>query len=560
MADLTFFQESFNNLADNCVIGNPQGRLGFAYLRVSSTGQAEEGRSGLPRQIARIHEVSLKENIAIPWNMVFADDHTGFEFRDRPALNKLRNAYTNPNRLADVVVMEYLDRLSRNADWHQGFLLDEMKQHNIEALFWKGFSSHIERAVMGAISQDGMERELQNMREGTLNKARSGRVTAKTPNYGYIFVDADGKESAKIKKETYYAPHPEQSEIVKLIYHKIGVEGMTATALAPYLQYRFPPPGRYKKWIIRQICLFIQNPVYKGQFICNRWEHTKVPAKHQRPGEPIRMASTKIERPEGEWIIVPVPPLVSEELWQAANDILTKNAHMARRNGKYRYLLTGIIHCSHCGFSYSGTCKTYHRKDGGKSYYRSYRCLGRDHRTYIVSTEVSCKRGSVNANVLENVVWHSICQVLLEPERLITQLEAVLDAGENSSLEKQVGYINKQISSLANEDEKLYRAYIADVFDEKEFAARRQLLKQREIILQQELEEIQNRQVSKAQMEQDKGVILKLAETLRAKEVAIDAPFELKNHIIRMLVECVLIDTEKQQIELKGHIKGVFPL
>ena len=38
------------------VLGDPSGSTSFAYIRVSSSGQAEEGRTGLPRQLQHIHE------------------------------------------------------------------------------------------------------------------------------------------------------------------------------------------------------------------------------------------------------------------------------------------------------------------------------------------------------------------------------------------------------------------------------------------------------------------------------------------------------------------------
>ncbi len=100
--------------------------------------------------------------------------------------------------------MEYLDRLSRNADWHQGFLLDEMKHNGLSVVFWKEFTSRIERAVMGAISQEGMEQAKQRMAQGNIFKARDHRITARVPAFGYRLVDRNGKSSAEAKKDTHY--------------------------------------------------------------------------------------------------------------------------------------------------------------------------------------------------------------------------------------------------------------------------------------------------------------------------------------------------------------------
>ncbi|MEZ4682052.1 MAG: recombinase family protein [Caldilineaceae bacterium] len=70
------------------MLGDPQGMPAYAYLRVSSSAQAEEGRSGLPRQIARVHEAAAQSGVYVAWELVYADDHTGFQFVDRPALSQ----------------------------------------------------------------------------------------------------------------------------------------------------------------------------------------------------------------------------------------------------------------------------------------------------------------------------------------------------------------------------------------------------------------------------------------------------------------------------------------
>lgn len=560
MANPEFFKTEFDRLAVGGYIGDPNGRPGYCYMRVSSSGQADEGRSGLPRQMQRIHEVAAKCGIRIPWELVFADDHTGFEFRDRPELNRLRQAYKQPKRQADSVVMEYLDRLSRNADWHQGFLLDEMQEFEVEALFWKGFSSRIERAVMGAISQEGMERELQNMNEGRLNKARDGRVTAKTPNYGYIFVDAEGEPSPKVKKETYYAPHPEEAAIIRLIFEKIGLEHWTTRGLASWLEERFPPPRNYKHWENRQIGLFIQNPVYKGEFIANRWVHSKVPAKRQRPGEPVKMVTKKIERPQEEWIIVPVPPLVSEEVWDAANKVMETNAQMARRNGKVTYLLTGLVNCAGCGYALSGARKNYQRQDGHITVSRSYRCTARANRVPVVREAIGCTQKPVNADLLENAVWASVCHALLEPEILIAQLDEELNSGENAGLNRQIEFLKKQIRECNEEDQKLYRAYLADVFDEQEFKARRVQLKERGLLLEEEMARLEARCVTKDQIELDKALLRTVSQQMRESGITLDAPYELKKRILQMVVDKIIVDSADQTFELQGQIRGSFRL
>lgn len=202
---LDTFKDHFDALAVNGYIGDPKGQPAYLYIRVSSEEQAIEGSSGLPRQIGHCHEVALQKGYKIPWELVFSDDASGFEFEERPELSRLRREYKSGRSRACAVIMEHLDRLSRQADWHQGFLLDEMKKHGIEPIFWKAFNSRVERAVMGAIAQDGMELARDRMAAGTRQKAMSGRVTAHRPAYGFKLVDSKGMEGAAAKKDSHYA-------------------------------------------------------------------------------------------------------------------------------------------------------------------------------------------------------------------------------------------------------------------------------------------------------------------------------------------------------------------
>ncbi|MEZ4711608.1 MAG: recombinase family protein [Caldilineaceae bacterium] len=562
MADLTFFQYEFDRLASDGALGDPHGKPGYAYLRVSSSGQAEEGRSGLPRQIARVHEAAAKNGVRIPWNMVYADDHTGFEFKDRPELSRLRDEYRHPRRQADVIVIEYLDRLSRNADWHQGYLLDEMQQHQMEVLFWKGFSSRIERAVMGAISQDGMERSIEIMQEGRLNKARSGRITAKRRAYGYRFVDAEGKESPRASRDTYYAIREDEAEIIRIIYRKVAAEGIGMKALCRYLEDRFPPPGRYQHWQTRQVSLFIRNPLYKGEFYANRYQKQMVVGSRQRPDEPTKMFAHMVERPKEEWILVPVPPIVSPELWQAANDMLDKNRRMSPRNGRKSYLLTGLIKCNGCGHNYCGAHKKQRWKSDPNriSHYLYYKCIARNGHAYHSTKAINCNGKQISAPVLEQAVWNVICETILKPELLLEQLDAELENGENSSLKKQIAFLQRQIKEGESEDEKLYRAFMADVFDEHEYRERRRLLKEKQATLQSELKSLEERTIDQQRIEEDKATILALSKHFQKTGIAIDPPFEVKRRIVKLLVDQIILDANGGWFRIEGRIPGTWPV
>jgi len=96
--ELQSLQTTLDRLQTAGAIGDPDGKLAYAYIRVSSDEQAEEGAGGLPRQIQHIHEVAQLSGLHIPISNIFADDFTGFEYRDRPELTRLRYKFKTRSR------------------------------------------------------------------------------------------------------------------------------------------------------------------------------------------------------------------------------------------------------------------------------------------------------------------------------------------------------------------------------------------------------------------------------------------------------------------------------
>jgi site-specific DNA recombinase len=483
-----FFKAEFDSLAINDALGHPNGELAYAYIRVSSSGQAEEGRSGLPRQIQHVHEAALKNRLKIPWEYLFADDDSGFEFTERPDLSRLRQEYKSDQRRAHAVVMEHLDRLSRNADWHQGYLLDEMKQFGIRAAFWKQFSSRIERVVMGAVAQDGMEQAKQRMAQGSIHKAKSGRVTAKTPAYGYKLVDSLGNEGPTAKKDTHYGIREEEADVVRYIFRKV-LEGYPLRRIAVMLEGNYPPPKKFTHWEPKMIELIVKRQVYKGEFIAHRSIEVKILVSSDPASltESVgKTVSRKIQRPPEEWIIVPVPAIVSLEDWERANEIIANNK--GRQEAATPFLLTGLVTCATCGYRYVGRLRKERKGKRNIEYtLTNYRCSGRGNRVPAVAEKIGCNQKQISMRILDHIVWSVIYEVLLYPNIMIGALEREFNSEQNEQTRNQLEFLENQIKELKQEDEQLYKAYLADAFDENEYAEHRSLIKNQQQKLQSEI-------------------------------------------------------------------------
>jgi len=554
-----FFKTEFDALAINDALGHPTGELAYGYLRVSSSGQAEEGRSGLPRQLLHVHEAAVQHRLKIPWEYLFADDDSGFDFSDRPELSRLRQEYRSEKRRAHVVVIEHLDRLSRNADWHQGYLLDEMKQFGIRTVFWKQFASRIERVVMGAVAQTGMENEKLRMAQGTLHKARNGRVTAKTPAYGYKLVDSFGNEGPSAKKDTHYGVREDEAQVVRYIYQKV-LEGYPLRRIAMMLEGNYPPPKRFTHWEPKMVELIIKREVYKGEFIAHRSMQVKVPKVSQlagitdmNPGMVLR----KIQRPREEWIVVPVPAIVTPEDWEQANRLVSTN--LGRREAKEHYLLAGLITCATCGYRFIGGRRMVPSgKKGNKVLITHYRCASKASRLPTISKKIGCDQKQISMRILDHSIWYVIYEVLLNPQVLLDALEKEFNSEQNEQIRDQVDFLNNQIRELKLEDEQLYRAYLADAFDETEYAEQRSHITNQLQTLYAEIERIEEGLIRPEQYEERKQEILAICQNAKISGLAFDTPFEVRQRIIRTIVDQITLNANEGWFELEGVINGQY--
>jgi site-specific DNA recombinase len=550
-----YFQSEFNRLSDNGALGDPRGIPAWAYIRVSSEKQGDDGRSGLPRQIQHIHEVAKREGYCITWERVYADEHTGFEYQDRPALSRLRKAYEHPSRTAVAVVMEYIDRLSRNAKWHQGFLLDEMEAHDIQPIFWKAYHSEIERAVMGTVAQEAMEQSLARMREGRLHKVQSGRLPVKVPGYGYQLVDENGQPGERARKNTYYGILEIEAEVVRLIYMECA-SGSTLLKVANLLTQRgIKPPKRYQYWHQDFLRTLIRNTAYKGDFWANRLQRVKVEVTGK--DGTTRKVERIIERPREEWIHIPVPAIVDATTWEQANEVIRKNRVMSRRNGKITYALTGLVKCAYCGYAYTGF-QSYYKKvsDNTVSIYRHYRCHTVNK---ALKGESICVGKTIKADVLEDTVWVAIYKILSDPSLLIAALDEEIARNGNADIQRQIDYLTKQIDGIADRDKKAYAAYEANVFSLQEYKAKRVEIAQEKAHLEHELQQVRKQMVSidDLQAQKENLVALSHAWALHGTPMPDD---ETKRRIIGLLVNTIKLDVNRGFIDIEGKLSGRFSL
>jgi site-specific DNA recombinase len=314
--------------------------------------------------------------------------------------------------------------------------------------------------------------------------------------------------------------------------------------------------------------LIINNRVYKGEFVANATRQVKVPTTK----DPWSLTDTvgktlirRVARPPEEWIIVPVPAIVSSEEWEIANKMMEKNLLMASRHGKRQFLLTGLIKCATCNHTWIGGHKInrWKVKKTGEINEQSvewYVCTSKGHRMPVVIQKISCDQSQITAQVLENAVWEVIHEVLLHPDILLGALDREFQGDTNEEIHKQIIFLEEQIKNTKVEDEKLYRAYLASVFDESEYADRRKAIKTNQQKIIEEIKRLQGSILTEEQYAIRKQEILLVCKNARKNGLSFDAPFELKRRIIKTIVEKITINLNEGWFELEGIVRGQYSL
>ena len=163
----------------------------------------------------------------------------------------------------------------------------------------------------------------------------------------------------------------------------VGRDRLSLNQVARRLRQADEPTATGKQWWSRTIVWHIlQNPAYKGQAAYGK---TRTINRRQRlrplRGRPIhpRHDHSTAAADHEDWISIPVPALVDESLFEAAQEQLRENRTRARQGRRHSgCLLQGLTCCSSCGYAYYA--KRLRQRGAGRQLvdYVYYCCTGTD--------------------------------------------------------------------------------------------------------------------------------------------------------------------------------------
>lgn len=362
------------------------------YCRVSTEEQAKSGYS-LPDQIASCQERLLK--MGYTDIVEYIDDGYSGEFLERPALSRLRDDVAQGR--IDAVAVYDPDRLARKLSV-QLLVAEELEKNNVVLHFITGDydaspEGRLFFAMRGAIAEFEKAKILDRSVRGKRRKAAEGKIIQDFGLYGYEF-----------NPDTHtYVIKPAEADIIRTIFSlvvdkKYSIESVQKELLARGI----PSPTGKKIWPVGTIWKILHNETYTGEFISMK-------LKNQTTGLHTRKVT---ERPETDWIRIPVPAIIDRKTLQWAELQLQRNKHLRKHAGTYPFLLAGIIYCGVCGRRMITHYCVF--RDGVRKPY--YICAAHRYAN-LKNAGVKCPSRSLPAQAIDNDVWDKLIEVCLHPQK-----------------------------------------------------------------------------------------------------------------------------------------------
>jgi site-specific DNA recombinase len=336
----------------------------------------------------------------------------------RPALERLRDQAAAG--AIDRLSVHSPDRLARTYAY-QVLLVDELKRQGVELVFRNRALGQTPEddlllQVQGLVAEYERAKILARSRRGKLHAARRGTVNVLSgAPYGYRSISKQESNG-----QARYEIVLEEARVVRQIFHWVGQERCSLGEVCRRLRgQNVPSPKGKGPWDRTTVWGILKNPAYRGAAAFGKTQtgelRQRLRGQRGRPPPP-RRAYSVYDTPERA-VSIPVPALVSEDLFAAVAEQLEENRRRQRQRARgARYLLQGLLVCQQCGYAYYGKPVSRHAAKGRTRHYAYDRCTGTDADWF--GGQRLCQNNQVRTDLLEEAVGEDVCALRKDPGRL----------------------------------------------------------------------------------------------------------------------------------------------
>ena len=517
------------------------------YARVSSNQQREE--KTIESQVVELLKYADERGEKIIPEYIFKDEGYSGSVLVRPGLERLRDLAAEGQ--IDAILIYSPDRLSRKYAY-QFLLLEEFGRAGVDVIFLNSpkATTPEEELVLqfqGMIAEYERAQIIERSRRGKKYRAKCGFVNVLScAPYGYRYIKKTDHSPSCFEVIEY------EADVVKKIYHLFTEESMSIGSITRHLNKLGVTTRKGKnRWNRATVWRMLKNPAYKGTAYYGKTEACPRQGinrpNRRKGGFSARLSITRARKRE-DWIEIAVPAIISNAIFEHANELLERNVRLSRRNTKTPTLLQGLMVCSECSYSFY---KAGAHSTKGKIYY--YRCFGSDNSRH--ENGRICRNKPIRQDYLDNLVWEHVIGLLENPVLIREEIERrYQEVLKCSKTQMRRDTLFKEVTHIKNGMNKLLDAYQEGLIELEELRKRMPELRKREISLNSQMLSLEAKTLAKSDAVELSAKIEDFLKCLRhsAKTLSILE----RQKIIRLLIKEVVIGLDKITIKHSIPIAG----
>ena len=489
------------------------------YIRCSS----EDQMKGYGPQMQRedTYKAAVERDGCFVQEEHIIDDSKSGANDKRPGWQRLLQVARNKE--IDVVYFWKLDRMMRDEYY---FYVNEKELRDLGVglrFATQNLDDPFNRAIQVAVAADERRKIHQRTYGGRIRALKDGKWIAQAP-YGY-FLDSNSRLKVN-SKETKW---------IKQLFLWLVEDRLSLTALAK------------RAYIHRVPTQFDSRKRKKYKYGKNFWSKGSLgrtlSKDYYATGEAWfckykfadrkRFKSAEL-RPEADWIMVRVPPIISLDLFEKAQKQLKRNSEFARRKTKRQYLFAKQLHCKDCGDLLIAACRP--DRENAKFY-----------RNGVWSEKKCAECIYFRESVLDDAIWRAMQQFFNNPASFMARLERERNRrSKKGQIEDERAKLTKLEEKTYQEEKALLEHDLSGFYSSKVIAdKRRDIADRRKEILErgQELEKLCLMEERRLQsIESAEKLYLKMREKLE------NPSYTIKQRIYGLLVDKILLNRQSAEV------------
>ena len=401
------------------------------YARFSSDNQREES---IEAQLRAMHEYCSRNSIVIIHE--YCDRAKSATTDDRPEFLKMIAASREGN--FDFAIVHKLDRFSRNR-YDSAYYKRELKKNGVQLLsvleqMDDSPESIILESVLEGMSEYYSKNLAREVMKGMRESAMDCRYIGGWIPYGF-----------RVDPQTHrYIINDYEAEAVRMIFRDVA-DGCGYNVVLNKLNsmgYRTRLGNTFSKETLYEM---LRNEKYNGVYVFSR----------AASKDELGRRNNHLDKPIEDQIRIPggMPKIVDDETFARVQAILTSRKRHGRRDGKRKYLLTGMVFCGLCGHRYCGdSMQTGGEKN--RSVIGTYFCNNRkNHGAH------ACSNSNIHQEPLEELVLRKIEEIVFDESRIpgivqayreLCQQEDGEDKEKIRTLRQNLKTVEQKIANIVN--------------------------------------------------------------------------------------------------------------